>query len=382
MVGIGKANFLKDLTESLNKHAFSRSFQAFRREKTFRIGVLTSLAGRWKKGGYNTKRGYDIWAERVNESGGIEISGRHYKVQLIYYDIQSDPGVAKQAARELITGEGVDFIFGPYSSELTLAVAPIIEELHIPHITGSAESHEILKKGFKWTFGVLLGNPAGMKAPLRILKEHINSHLETTAIVCANDVFSQSTAEAFLVTSEELGFKLTHYQTFPSDQGNLIPVVSEVDKKSPDVLIVCGHVDDLINSVKAAKAIGFDPGAFVMHYGVDSQDFVDALGGDAARVLGVSQWSPKSNFCGPVFGSSKHFHDLFVSRYGREPDHIEAGSAATGAIFQQVVQLSEINPPLNKREKRKLRNILAQSEFKTFFGVVNFSSFDRNFYNL
>ncbi len=381
-VGTDKNDFLLDVAKKLDKYASSRPTRLFPRDKTFRIGVLTSLTGRWEKGGFNSKRGYDIWAEKVNQAGGIEISGSRYKVQLVHCDIESDPRIACRAARELIAFQDLDFLFGPYSSEITLAVAPVVEEWGIPLITGSAESHEIPKKEFKWTFGVLLGNPSGLKAPFTMLKKRINSRLETTAIVCASDVFSQSTAEAFLITSEELGFKLTHYQTFSSDQDDLAPMVSEVEKKAPDVFIVCGHVDDLINSIRAAKAIGFNPGAFVMHYGVASQDFVDALGDDAAKILGVSQWSPQASFSGPVFGSSSDFYHLFVQRYAREPDYTEAGSAAAGSIFQQAVQLSGITPPLERREKKELKDILTQGEFETFFGVIDFHSFNQPFHKL
>ena len=95
-----------------------------------------------------------------------------------------------------------------------------------------------------------------------------------------------------------------------------------------------------------------------MHYGVATQDFVDALGTDAKGVLGVSQWSPQVDYRGPVFGTAQDFHRLFAHRYNRQPDHTEAACAATGEIFQQLIEQSSLKPPLGPEDQRLLRDML------------------------
>ncbi len=60
----------------------------------FKIGVITSLSGGLATGGNITKQGYDLWAAKVNEAGGIEINGKKYPVKLIYGDAQSEPSQA------------------------------------------------------------------------------------------------------------------------------------------------------------------------------------------------------------------------------------------------------------------------------------------------
>jgi branched-chain amino acid transport system substrate-binding protein len=363
--------FWEEITKSLVTYVQSSS--ANLKRNFFKIGVLTSLTGHWTKGGYSTKRGYDIWAERVNSEGGIKIDDKRYPVELIYYDTQSDPEIGGKVAESLIAEEDVDFIFGPYSSAMTLAVAPIIEQYKVPHITGSAESVEILKRGFEWTFGVLLASPSVMDPPLRLLKYQLDPGLQTAAIIGADDVFSKSMAEDFLRAALELGFKIKHYEFYPVNCQNLASFICKVKARSPEVFIVSGHVDNLIEAVRTSKALGFHPQAYVMHYGVASQDFVDVLGKDAKHILGVSQWSPEANYKGPVFGTAKEFHDLFVARYNREPDHIEAGSAAAGVIFQQLIERSGLKPPPGPKDKLLLREILWELEFETFFGPISFS---------
>ena len=94
-------------------------------KSTFKVGVITELSGDLATGGNITKRGYDLWAQEVNAKGGIDIKGKKYKVELLYADAQSNPAAGAAAAERLITQEHVDFILGPYSSGVTLAVAPV-----------------------------------------------------------------------------------------------------------------------------------------------------------------------------------------------------------------------------------------------------------------
>ncbi len=91
----------------------------------FKVGVVTELSGDLATGGNVTKRGYDLWAQAVNEAGGIAIGAKKYGVKLFYADAQSNPSQGAAAAERLITQEKVDFILGPYSSGVTIAVAPV-----------------------------------------------------------------------------------------------------------------------------------------------------------------------------------------------------------------------------------------------------------------
>ena len=94
-------------------------------KSTFKVGVITELSGDLATGGNITKRGYDLWAQEVNAKGGIDIMGKKYKVELLYAVAQSNPAAGAAAAERLITQEHVDFILGPYTSGVTLAVAPV-----------------------------------------------------------------------------------------------------------------------------------------------------------------------------------------------------------------------------------------------------------------
>ncbi|MBW1973789.1 MAG: ABC transporter substrate-binding protein, partial [Deltaproteobacteria bacterium] len=88
--------------------AFTLVTKAAEKRDYYKIGVVTSLSGDLATGGNVTKRGYDLWAKKVNQMGGILVKGEKYKVKLFYGDAQSEPSQGASAAERLVTQTGVD----------------------------------------------------------------------------------------------------------------------------------------------------------------------------------------------------------------------------------------------------------------------------------
>ena len=98
------------------------------------IGVSLGLTGKYKAPAEMQQRGYELWENEVNQKGGI--LGRPVKVIVI--DDQSNSENAKQIYKSLIAQRGVDLLFGPYSSQIAAAVAPIIEDHGYPTLLPGA----------------------------------------------------------------------------------------------------------------------------------------------------------------------------------------------------------------------------------------------------
>ncbi len=75
-----------------------------------KIGFLAPLTGpvaAWGKPGLD---GCQIWAESINEAGGIVIGDTSHPVEFIGYDNEYDPAKARTGATRLIREDGVKFI--------------------------------------------------------------------------------------------------------------------------------------------------------------------------------------------------------------------------------------------------------------------------------
>src|SRR5213594_4934013 len=92
-----------------------------------KVGVLAIRAGIAAPVGTAGLRGTEWWAERVNKAGGI--LGR--PVQLVVEE-ESTPKDTVERYRKLILQDKVEVVIGGISTEVTLALGPVAEEMEVP----------------------------------------------------------------------------------------------------------------------------------------------------------------------------------------------------------------------------------------------------------
>ncbi len=338
----------------------------------FKVGVITSLSGDLATGGNVTKRGYDLWAQAVNEQGGIEIDGKKYPVKLFYADAQSEPSVGASAAERLATQEKVDFVLGPYSSGVTLACAPVLEKYSIPMITGSAESPLIWRQKFRYTFGTIPPVNYTGSVPIETLVA-FDPPPKTAIILGSNDAFSKATAEAFKAAAEASGMKVLKYDIVPPGQ-DLTPYMSVAKATRPDLIAFGGHDEELINLVKALRQIDYTPKALLMHYGVTEPAFVEALAKDAEGVFGGAVWTATIKTHGTLlWPDAKSYADAALKAFAVPADYTQAGSSAAGIAFQAALQKIKAAPPLSTEQRDALVQSLEELDIETFYGRINFA---------
>ena len=71
------------------------------------LGSVISLTGKYSSNGVHTQNGYNMAVDRINKMGGVEVQGKKYKFEIIYYDDESNPKRAAQLAERLIKQDGV-----------------------------------------------------------------------------------------------------------------------------------------------------------------------------------------------------------------------------------------------------------------------------------
>ena len=95
-----------------------------------KVGVVAIRAGIAAPVGTAGLRGTEWWAERVNKAGGI--LGR--PVQLVVEE-ESNPKDTVERYRKLILQEKVEVVLGGISTGVTLALAPVAEDLGTPWLS-------------------------------------------------------------------------------------------------------------------------------------------------------------------------------------------------------------------------------------------------------
>jgi len=91
---------------------------------TIRLGFVADVSGIGASFYKSQKAGLDMFIEEVNATGGV--LGK--KLELVVRDAQLKPDIGANMARELILSEKCDFLVGPTSSAVALAVTKVAKE--------------------------------------------------------------------------------------------------------------------------------------------------------------------------------------------------------------------------------------------------------------
>jgi branched-chain amino acid transport system substrate-binding protein len=346
----------------------------------FKVGAVLELSGESATGGQIAQRGYQLWADTVNKAGGLAIGDKKYQVDLVVQDCKSDPATGADAASRLATQEGVNAMFGAYTSGVQLAMDPICAKYRVPCIAGSAESPGVWKKQPAFTFGVIPAVDTTAARSIQSIVDTANPKPVTAAVVGANEPFSDDTAQGFRSGAEAAKLNVVHFSLFPPN-ADLAPVAQVVAAQKPDIVAVGGHDVLLVDFVRALAATGYTPKAIIEHYGITDASFAKALGRQADGVMGISVWLPSAKYKDDLFGSAADYAKAFEAQHGSPPDYTAAGCSAAGLVLQKAVEKLGQPPSLSEDARGKLNDLIAGTDLQTFYGPIKFASEGDHFHN-
>ena len=97
------------------------------------IGFVGGTSGRVADLGISGRDAVQLAVDQCNRAGGIH--GR--QVQLVMKDDQQDPDIARQAVQDMIR-KGVAAVIGPMTSDMGLAVLPLLDEAGLLAVSPTA----------------------------------------------------------------------------------------------------------------------------------------------------------------------------------------------------------------------------------------------------
>lgn len=317
-----------------------------------RIGVSLGLTGKYAELGHMQKRAYELWRDEINAAEGL--LGR--PVEMVIVDDGSEPARAAAIYRDLIAERKVDHVFGPYSSPITAAVAPVAEEHGYPMLAAGASADEIWEQGYGHVFG--MWTPAS-RYTHGMLEFALLNRLGRVAIVHADDRFSFSVGHGAKEQAEELGLDVVLYEEFRKGTENLTALAKKVRSSGADLLVVGGHFNEAVNMRRSLGKIGWQPTAFFATVGPALPKWKDEMGPLAEGAFATSIWEPHEKV---DFPRSLEFADAFRERYKIAPSYHAATAYAAGQIFEIAVARAD------SLDRGDIRNALIELDAYSVIG--------------
>jgi branched-chain amino acid transport system substrate-binding protein len=321
-------------------------------EQPLRIGTSLSITGKQysAQGGY-CREGYLLCQKHVNAEGGVV--GR--QIEFVTYDDASDGKAAARNYEKLITEDKVDAVLGPYGSEITEAVAEVIEKHRMLMIAPTAGTSSIWEKGRRYLI-MMLSPVEGL--PEGLLDLAARNRLTRVAVIKLDGLVANAHAKGASELAKKKGLEVVFAETYPSATTDFSDILKRVKEAAPDVLMAASvRIEDLVAINRQAREVDLNVKMFSsVPYGL-RPDYYKLVGKEAEFVYSGSYWDT-----GLPYPGNREFVAAYETEFKRTPSVQSAASYAGCRLLVETIRRT------GSLESEKIRDALLALSTKTVLG--------------
>ena len=329
------------------------------------VGAILSLTGSQATNGQMAKEGYLYCQDWINAKGGISLQGVGHRLSLDIADDQSRPSIAASSTEHLISENHDSLLLGPSNDATASRAAPVAEQHQVPMVSSGASSDGIFNNHYHYLFSVLAPRS-------RLLEGVVDMALaqdpkpQSVGILFASDGLSQEVANATASYVQAKGLPLVYGDSYPSGVNDLSGQLRAAAGTGAELILEAGHLSESVRTVQQAQQMNIQPKLFGFTDGPGAGRFTADLRKAANFSVGATQWAPSARNQISYFLDSFHYALAFAAQFGHMPDQNAAAATAACLTLEVAIEKAASTEP------GKVRDALAATDLKTFFGPIKF----------
>ena len=349
------------------------------------LGALLPMTGDLQAYGQTSRNGIDLAAMEINKGGGV--LGQDLVIEV--GDTQTKPQAGTDAAKKLVSIEGVSGIVGALSSGVTIPVArSVTSKEGVPQISGASTSPVITDlEDNDFMFRTVPSDAFQGKALAEVVA---GDGLETVSIIYVNNDYGEGLADSFTEAFEGQGGSVHASEAYEKGNASYRGELSKLAGGDAEALVLVGYPENGTTILRQALEGGhFD--RFVFTDGMKAPEIIEAVGADALE--GSYGTAPQAATDTPA---AKNFKSAYEAEYGELPPKpfidtaydatyvLALAAEAAGSNDPKAVRdsLRDVaNPPgqeILPGEWAKARKLLADGEDIDYKGASGSVNFDDN----
>ena len=299
------------------------------------IGISLSLTGDFSDSGTAAQKGYQTWETVVNSKGGLNGHPVHLKI----VDDRSSPDQVTTNYQNLISKDKVDFVFGPFSSLLTVPAAQVAQRYGYAFIEPAGGGPKVFQQHLGNLFFV---QPAPTISEGKVFADYVLSlpadqRPKTAAYPELDDPFAAPISETVRAEFEAAGIKTVYKEVYPPEATDLTSVVQKMQSANPDVVVAGTQSDDAYAIVKAMVQLKFAPKLLFFANGANSPlNFPDKVGAKNVNgIFSAADWFPDATTT-----RSHEFVQAYLAKFGGNAQQIDPTSAeafSCGVLLEEAI---------------------------------------------
>ena len=276
-------------------------------------------------------KGYELWAEQVNDAGGL--LGRPVELNILDDGFDQDQAVSNYT--KLISQDKVDLLLGTFSSFLNLPASAVAERNGMVYVEPSGGASEIFEQGFTRLFFVGPGTTETLPDNFLAWAADQADLPTSAAYVTQTDPNTEPAIQLIQDGLEALGVETVYDESYPAEQTTFDSVADAINRSGAGILIHGAVAEDGASLIQALQRVGYNPDVlFQTNSATDTVNFPTAIGeANTEGILTVVAWTPSANFPG-----SAEFVSAYEAKFGESPTDDSVVSYAAAQILQAGVE--------------------------------------------
>ena len=336
---------------------------------TVKLGVAITLTGTQSNPGRASERGMELAVEELNAAGGIH--GK--RIEVVKYDDMGQPAEAIKVITRLIEQDKVHAIWGPLSSNSTMAVGAYVNDAQVPAI-GPAVGVVWLRQGWKYYFRATANTFSLVEGAYDLLKK---DGIKTIAYFNINEEYGNNSVkdmDSFL--DKDNNINVIARELYKDGDTDFTAQCVKIRAANPDAVYMVAWSNDAGQIIRQLRAAGYDKPI----YGDNAFTArpVRQIAGDASNncfftAVYVLPDTPEEIDSNPSFSGRviNHFLKAYLKKYGELPIEDNAYRAYDGirVIAKAIENAKSLRGP-------DIRDAIhAISGFEGCIGIMNYAAF-------
>lgn len=279
---------------------------------SIKVGILHSLSGTMAISETTLKEVEEMAIKEINDSGGVTIDDKSYKITYVSEDGASDWPTFAEKSQKLIDADKVAVVFGGWTSASRKAMLPVYEAKdHFLFYPIQYEGQECSKNIF---YTGAVPNQQAEPAVDWLFDNFAEKYGKKVYLVGSDYVYPRTANTIIKEQVKSLGGVTVGEDYIPLGNTEVAPIIAKIKKEFPDggIIINTLNGDSNVALFKQFKAAGITPEKYpIMSFSIAEEEIrqigPEFVGGTyAAWNYFMSLGTPASNT----------FNEAFIEMYG------------------------------------------------------------------
>jgi branched-chain amino acid transport system substrate-binding protein len=323
---------------------------------SYRIGVMSPFSGNGAVYGEALRQGVELALDKIKSENPY----LYNQLELIYEDDKLESTTGINAAQKLIEVDRVKLILGPFTSNVTLAVAPIAEKNRVILISPTATNYKIKDAG-EYIFRICPSDALQGKIWAKYAINKINAR--TVCTLYMNTDYGFGLKEVFESEFKNLGGKILLTEGFDQSTTDFRTRIEKIRALNPDIIFFPSNWNEAGQFFKQMKELRFNKQVLLTD-GTYDQQFLELAGNSADHALITTQtWGS-----GKAKDDADEFKKKFKEKYDKEPGAFNALPYDAMMLISKVLEKTGYDTD-------KIKNELYKIEYQGITGLTKFNSY-------